>query len=136
MRIKRLMICLIMMCLIALISSSTAHADAIQLDNNTIAVPIADAREIIADNAALLAETEELRNALTSERVANAELMAKMEEYISKSDQEIKLLKEQNQILNEQVAALDKKAKTEHAKGMAQGLSLGAIIGAVLVVIL
>ena len=122
--------------MIVLISSSQAHAGATQLDNNTIAVPISDAREIIADNAALLAETEERRNALTSERAANAELIAKMEEYISRSDQEIKLLKEQNQILNEQVVALNKKVKAEHAKGMAQGLSIGAIIGVVLVAIL
>lgn len=84
----------------------------------------------------MLAETEELRNALTSERAANAELMAKMEEYIDKSELEIQLLKDQNGILQDQVTALNKKIKIEHAKGFVQGVPVGAVIGVLIATML
>jgi len=62
--------------------------------------------------------------------------MAKMDEYISKSDREIQLLKEQNGILQEQVTALEKKAKIEHAKGFVQGVPVGAVIGALITAVI
>jgi len=90
----------------------------------------------MGDAEALVAENAELKTSLASERQNSAALMAKMEEYISKSDQEIKLLKEQNTILQEQVVALNKKIKYEHAKGFVQGVPVGAVIGALLVALL
>ena len=136
MRIRKLTAFLIVMFCAISICSSTAHADAIQLDNNTIAVPLADAREIIADNAALLAENTEIKSSLDVERQNSAALMAKMDEYIGTSEQENQLLRNQNGILQEQVNALNKKIKIEHAKGFVQGVPVGAVIGVLIAIIL
>ena len=136
MRIRKLTAFLILLFCVISICSSTAHADAIQLDNNTIAVPLADAREIIADNAALLAENTEIKSSLDVERHNSAALMAKMDEYIGTSEQENQLLRDQNSILQEQVVALNKKIKIEHAKGFIQGVPVGAVIGLLIAIIL
>ena len=124
------------MCCVILICSSTALASATQTAKAAITVPVADAKEVIADNAALVAENGELKTSLDIERQNSKALMAKMDEYISKSDREIQLLKEQNGILQEQVTALNKKVKIEHARGFIQGVPVGAVIGVLIAVIL
>lgn len=90
----------------------------------------------MGDAEALVAENTELKNSLASERQNSAALMAKMDEYIGTSEQENQLLRDQNGILQEQVTALNKKIKIEHAKGFVQGVPVGAIIGALLVALL
>jgi len=136
MRTRKLIASPILMCCIILICSSTALASATQDAKTAITVPIADAREVIADNAALVAENTELKSSLDVERQNSKALMAKMDEYISKSEQQIQLLKERNGILQEQVAALEKKAKIEHAKGFVQGVPVGAVIGALITAVI
>lgn len=136
MRIRKLIICLIALFCAISICSSTAHASATQTAKTAITVPVADAKEVIADNAALVAENAELKSSLAIERQNSKDLMAKMDEYIVKSEQEIQLLKEQNSILQEQVVALNKKIKIEHAKGFMQGVPVGAVIGVLIAIIL
>ena len=136
MRIRKLIICLIALFCAISICSSTAHASATQTAKTAITVPVADAKEVIADNAALVAENAELKSSLAIERQNSKDLMAKMDGYIVKSEQEIQLLKEQNSILQEQVVALNKKIKIEHAKGFMQGVPVGAVIGVLIAIIL
>ena len=113
-----------------------ALANATQSVKTAISVPVADAKEIIADNAALLAENNELKNSLAMERENTKALIVKMDEYIKTSEQEAQLLKEQNKMLQEQIIALNKKIKIEHAKGIVQGVPIGAVIGALLIALL
>ena len=113
-----------------------ALANATQSVKTAISVPVADAKEIIADNAALLAENNELKNSLAMERENTKALIVKMDEYIKTSEQEAQLLKEQNKMLQEQIIALNKKIKIEHAKGFVQGAPIGAVIGALLIALL
>lgn len=101
-----------------------------------MAVTITETQENMADNAALAAENGELKASLAAERKNSKDLMAKMDEYITKSDQEIQLLKDQNGILQDQVTALNKKIKIEHANGFVQGVPVGAVIGALIAIIL
>ena len=124
------------MCCVILTLSSTALASATQTAKTAITVPVADAKEVIADNAALVAENGELKTSLATERKNSKDLMAKMDEYINKSEQEIQLLKDQNGILQKQVTALNKKIKIEHAKGFMQGVPVGAVIGVLMAIIL
>lgn len=51
-------------------------------------MPISDAREIIADNAALVAEKEALTAALAEERQQTEALMQRMERYIAAAESE------------------------------------------------
>ena len=136
MRTRKLTAFLIVMCCVILTLSSTALASATQTAKTAITVPVADAKEVIADNAALVAENGELKSSLAIERQNSKDLMAKMDEYIVKSEQEMQLLKEQNSILQEQVVALNKKIKIEHAKGFMQGVPVGAVIGVLIAIIL
>jgi len=90
----------------------------------------------MGDAEALVAENAELKTSLASERENSKALMVKMDEYINKSDKEIQLLKDQNTILQEQVVALNKKIKYEHAKGFVQGVPVGAVIGVIVTAII
>ena len=136
MRTRKLTAFLIALFCAISICSSTAHASATQTAKTAITVPVADAKEVIADNAALVAENAELKSSFAIERQNSKDLMAKMDEYIVKSEQEIQLLKEQNSILQEQVVALNKKIKIEHAKGFMQGVPVGAVVGVLIAIIL
>lgn len=136
MRISRHIKCLIVTFFIILTCSSMALANATQSVKTAISVPVADAKEIIADNAALLAENNELKNSLAMERENTKALIIKMDEYIKTSEQEAQLLREQNKMLQEQIIALNKKIKIEHAKGFVQGVPIGAVIGALLIALL
>ena len=137
MLIKRLCLCgLLIFLIITILFIGPAWCSGTPSGTDKIAVTAIELQENMGDAEALVAENAELKTSLASERQNSAALMAKMEEYISKSDQEIKLLKEQNTILQEQVVALNKKIKIEHAKGFMQGVPVGAVIGVLIAIIL
>lgn len=89
---------------------------------------------MIADNAALVAEVEAVRESLTSERKSTAQLIAELNRYTAASEEEKRLLREQNGILRKMNATLEKQVAAEKRKGfgkMVFGLLVGAGIGAV-----
>lgn len=88
----------------------------------------------MADNAALVAEVEAVRESLATERKSTAELIAELNRYTAASEEEKRLLREQNGILRKMNATLEKQVAAEKRKGigkMALGLLVGAGIGAV-----
>ena len=92
-----------------------------------------EAREIIADNSALVAEIEAIRQALADERESTSALVAGMNEYIVATDEEKAALKEQCEILKELADAQERKARAERQKGLGKlilGLAIGGLIGA------
>lgn len=117
------------MFLIVLMLSSRAQASAILIDNKTIAVPVSDAKVLLAEHAYMEAEINALREALTSERANNLDILKKTEEFVNVTDKQIVLLKEQNAILSEEVSTLKKNVKFERAKGLGTGVVIGVILG-------
>ena len=104
----------------------------------TISVSNDDARQIIADNAALLAEIDALNTSLTSERAQTRELIMNYDSALSADAAVIEQYKTMNLNLSDQLAAKDKvqaaALKAERAKGWgktAVGLIIGAVVGAV-----
>ena len=98
-----------------------------QISNN-------DARAIIADNAALIAEVEAVRSSLASERKSTAEIIAELNRYTAASEEEKRLLREQNSILTKMNNTLQKQVRAEKQKSIGKivlGLFIGAGIGAV-----
>ena len=88
---------------------------------------------MIADNAALVAEVEAVRESLTSERKSTAQLIAELNRYTAASEEEKRLLREQNGILAKMNATLEKQIAAEKRKGIGKmiiGLLVGAGIGA------
>ena len=88
---------------------------------------------MIADNAALVAEIEAIRQALAEERESTSALVAGMNEYIAAADEEKAALKEQSEILKELADAQERKARAERQKGLGKlilGLAIGGLIGA------
>lgn len=111
-------------------SISTACADA--------TVSATDQRAIIADNAALLAEIQAVKQSLTTEREAADKALAAAREVISADADIINTYKHANNLLAEAAGTKDKKhtaeIKTEKRKGWQRAmfaLVLGGIIGAV-----
>lgn len=91
---------------------------------------------MVADNAALVAEISVVRKSLTTERQSTAEIIAELNRYTAASEEEKKLLREQNGILAKMNTTLQKQIKAEKKKGTAKlilGLLVGAGIGAVAV---
>lgn len=104
----------------------------------TISVSNDDARQIIADNAALLAEIDALNSALTTERAQVKELVMKYNTALSADAALIDEYKAMNLTLTDTMAAKDKAAaarlRAEKAKGWGKaliGTAIGVIIGAV-----
>ncbi len=98
-----------------------------QISNN-------DAREIIADNAALIAEVEAVRSSLASERKSTAEIISELNRYTAASEEERRLLREQNSILAKMNDTLQKKFVAEKQKSIGKillGLVVGGVVGAV-----
>ena len=88
----------------------------------------------MADNAALVAEVEAVRESLATERKSTAELIAELNRYTAASEEEKRLLREQNGILRKMNATLEKQVAAEKRKGIGKmiiGLLVGAGIGAV-----
>lgn len=89
---------------------------------------------MIADNAALVAEISVVRKSLTTERQSTAEIIAELNRYTAASGEERARLREQNEILRQMNATLEKQVVAEKKKGIGKmvfGLLIGAGIGAI-----
>ena len=130
---KKLALCLMIALLMLSTPLSPALGAATLTENGQIQAPKSDIREVIADNAALVAEVEAVRESLTSERKSTAELIAELNRYTAASEEEKRLLREQNGILRTMNATLEKQIAAEKRKGIGKmiiGLLVGAGIGA------
>lgn len=83
----------------------------------------------MADNAALVAEIEAVRQALAAERKSTQELIDELNAYTAATDEERRLLREQNEILKKMSDAYKRQAQAERERGFGR-LILGLIIGA------
>ena len=129
MRTAKLALCLTMSCWLLITASSSALASATLSENGQIQAPKSDIREVIADNAALVAEVEAIRQALAEERNSPQELIDELNAYTAASDEERALLREQNEILKSLSDAYKRQAQAERERGFGR-LILGLIIGA------
>ena len=108
--------------------------------NATINVSNDDARSIMADNAALLADISTCRKSLQVEREQTRQLIFNYDSALSADAAVIEQYKAMNLNLTDQLAAKDKAhataLKSERAKGWGKaliGTAIGVIIGAVAV---
>ena len=134
MRTAKLALCLTTSCLLLIIISSPAHASATLTESGEIATPKSDIREIVADNAALVAEVEAIRQALAEERKSTQELIDELNAYTSATDEERRLLREQNEILKKMSDAYKRQAQAERERGFGRlllGLVIGGAVGAI-----
>lgn len=133
MRTAKLALCLTTSCLLLITSSSPALASATLTEDGQIQAPKSDIREVIADNAALVAEVEAIRKALVEERKSAQELIDELNAYTAASEEERALLREQNEMLKSMADAYKKQVSTERQKGLIKliiGLAIGGVIGA------
>lgn len=133
MLILRRLLCLTIACSTLLTSSYPAHGAATKSAEGQIQATNDDIREVVADNAALVAEIEAIRQALAEERESTSALVSGMNEYIAAADAEKAALKEQSGILQELAGAQERKAKAERQKGLGKlilGLVIGGVVGA------
>ncbi|MEG1544865.1 MAG: hypothetical protein RR382_10140 [Tannerellaceae bacterium] len=82
----------------------------------------------------MLAEVEAVRSTLASERKSTAEIITELNRYTAASEEEKRLLREQNGILRQMNLALEKQVKAEKRKGIGKiaiGLLIGGAIGVV-----
>ena len=134
MRTVRLVLCLTMNCLLLITASYPAHAAATLTESGEIAAPKSDIREVIADNAALVAEVEAVRQALAEERKSTEELISELNAYTTASEEERRLLREQNEILKKMSDAYKRQAQAERERGFGRlllGLVIGGAVGAI-----
>ncbi|WP_143330629.1 hypothetical protein [Cloacibacillus sp. An23] len=120
--------------MLLIIASSTALASATLTESGEIAAPKSDIREVVADNAALVAEVEAIRQALSEERKSTQELINELNAYTTASAEERTLLREQNEILKAMSDAYKRKAEAERQKGWGKlilGLVIGGAVGAI-----
>ena len=129
MRTAKLALCLTMSCWLLITASYPALGAATLSENGQIQAPKSDVREIIADNAALVAEIEAVRQALATERKSTQELIDELNAYTKATDEERRLLREQNEILKKMSDAYKRQAQAERERGFGR-LILGLIIGA------
>ena len=113
---------------------SPAHAAATLTESGQIAATKADIREVVADNAALVAEIAAVRESLASERQSTAQLISELNRYTAASEEERRLLREQNSILAEMNETLQKQVRAEKQKGIGK-LLLGLVVGGAIGVI-
>lgn len=134
MRTAKLALCLTTSCLLLITSSSPALASATLTEDGQIQAPKSDIREVIADNAALVAEVEAIRQALAEERKSTQELIDELNAYTAASDEERRLLREQNAILKDLSEAYKRQAQAERERGFGRlllGLVIGGAVGAI-----
>ena len=134
MRTAKLALCLTTICLLLTTASLPAHGAATLTESGQIQAPKNDIREVVADNAALVAEIAVVRKSLTTERQSTAEIIAELNRYTAASEAERALLREQNEILRTMNATLEKQVAAEKKKGIGKmvfGLLVGAGIGAI-----
>lgn len=128
MRTAKLALCLTMSCLLLITVSYPAHGAATLTESGQIQAPKSDVREVIADNVALLAEIEAVRQALAAERKSTNELIDELNAYMAASDEERRLLREQNAILKDISDAYKRQAQAERERGFGR-LLLGLVVG-------
>lgn len=128
MRTTRLALLAMTSCLLLITSSYPAHGAATLTESGQIQAPKSDVREVIADNAALVAEIEAVRQALAAERKSTNELIDELNAYVAASDEERRLLREQNAILKDMSDAYKRQAQAERERGFGR-LLLGLVIG-------
>ena len=134
MRTVRLALCLTTSCLLLITASYPALGAATLTESGQIQAPKSDVREIIADNAALVAEVEAIRQALAEERKSTEELISELNAYTTASEEERRLLREQNEILKAMSDAYKRQAQAERERGFGRlllGLVVGGAIGAI-----
>ena len=134
MRTVKLALCLMTSCWLLITASSAALASATLTESGQIQAPKSDIREVIADNAALVAEVEAIRQALAEERKSTQELIDELNAYTKATDEERRLLREQNEILKKMSDAYKRQAQTERERGWGRlllGLVVGGAIGAI-----
>ena len=134
MRTSKLALWAMMICLLLTTGSSPARAAATLTENGQIAATKADIREVVADNAALVAEIAAVRESLASERQSTAQLISELNRYTAASEEERRLLREQNSILAEMNETLQKQVRAEKQKGIGK-LLLGLVVGGAIGVI-
>lgn len=135
MRTAKLALCLTTSCLLLITASSTALASAtLSANGEQIQAPKSDIREIVADNAALVAEIEAVRQALATERKSTQELIDELNAYTEAIEEERALLREQNEILKSLSDAYKRQAQAERERGWGRlllGLVIGGAVGAI-----
>ena len=131
---KKLALCLMIALLMLSTPLSPALGAATLTENGQIQAPKSDIREVIADNAALVAEVEAVRESLASERQSTAQLISELNRYTAASEEERRLLREQNSILAEMNETLQKQVRAEKQKGIGK-LLLGLVVGGAIGVI-
>ena len=134
MRTNKLALLATMICLLLTTVSLPALGAATLTESGQIQAPKSDIREVVADNAALVAEISVVRKSLTTERQSTAEIIAELNRYTAASGEERALLREQNEILRQMNATLEKQVVAEKKKGIGKmvfGLLIGAGIGAI-----
>ena len=134
MRTVKLALCLMTSCLMLITGSYPAHGAATLTESGQIQAPKSDIREVIADNAALVAEIEAIRQALAEERKSTEELISELNAYTTASEEERRLLREQNAILKDLSEAYKRQAQAERERGWGRlllGLVIGGAVGAI-----
>ena len=134
MRTAKLALCLTMSCWLLITASYPAHGAATLTESGEIAAPKSDIREVIADNAALVAEVEAVRQALAAERKSTQELIQELNAYTKATNEERRLLREQNEILKNISDAYKRQAQAERERGFGRlllGLVIGGAVGAI-----
>ena len=134
MRTAKLALCLTVSCLLLITSLYPAHGAATLSESGQIQAPKSDIREIVADNAALVAEVEAIRQALAAERKSTQELIDELNAYTEAIEEERALLREQNEMLKSLSDAYKRQAQAERERGFGRlllGLVVGGAIGAI-----
>ena len=132
MRLGKTLICLILMCAMLLTNSLSAHAVTTQLNENTLAVPIEDAKIATAYCAAIETQLAEVTAALAQERITWDTLEKHYQAYSGGLVEENRLLKLNNDELTEQTKLLRKQVKlAENSKilWLVGGIVLGGVAG-------
>ncbi|MCD7712181.1 MAG: hypothetical protein LUJ25_05595 [Firmicutes bacterium] len=109
--------------------SSPAHAAATLNENGQLQAPTSDIREILNDNAALLAEIDALKQSLNSEREATRELIESVNKYRETVAEEIALKDERIANLEQQVTEYQTQVRTAKRQG-----TRNTILGVVLAI--
>ena len=81
-----------------------------------------------------MAEIEAVRQALAAERKSTEELIQELNAYTKASDEERRLLREQNEILKKMSDAYKRQAQAERERGFGRlllGLVIGGAVGAI-----
>lgn len=81
-----------------------------------------------------MAEIEAIRQALAEERKSTEELISELNAYTTASEEERRLLREQNEILKDMSDAYKRQAQAERERGFGRlllGLVIGGAVGAI-----